>query len=293
MPELPEVETTRRKIEPLLRGRVIAGVEHDAPHKYRDTHLAVGRRVQGLSRRGKYLMLQLAAADAAEGGAHDLEFIVHLGMTGGFRLEPGQHTRVTLTLESDETGDGQHLFFNDPRRFGKMAVVRPGEYAGMPTLAAMGPEPLSEDFNAADFVRLAREAGAVKPWLLSQKPVSGVGNIYADESLWQGQIHPAQTRLTPGEGKKLYTAIREVMEKAVEAGGSSLGGGVGNYRQHDGVSGLFQHEHHVYGKGGQPCPRCGTDIVKTVLAQRGTHFCPKCQVLRERFKGQTVQRSNR
>ncbi len=286
MPELPEVETTRRKIEPLLRGRVIANVEHDAPHKYRDTHLAVGRRVQGLSRRGKYLMLQLAAADAAEADPHDLEFIVHLGMTGGFRLEPGQHTRVTLTTE-----DGQQMFFNDPRRFGKMAVVRPGEYATMPTLAAMGPEPLSEDFTEADFVKLAREAGAVKPWLLSQKPVSGVGNIYADESLWQAQIHPAQTRLTSAEGKKLYTAIREVMSKAVEAGGSSLGNGVGNYRQHDGVSGLFQLEHHVYGKGGQPCPRCGTDIAKTVLAQRGTHFCQKCQTLKERSKSLSVKGS--
>ncbi|GGO18562.1 DNA-formamidopyrimidine glycosylase [Deinococcus humi] len=282
MPELPEVETTRRKIEPLLRGRVIASVEHDAPHKYRDTHLAVGRRVQGLSRRGKYLMLQLASADAAEDDLHDLEFIVHLGMTGGFRLDSGPHTRVTLTLEPDGAGDSQQLFFHDPRRFGKMAVVRPGEYAGMPTLAAMGPEPLSEDFIEGDFVRLAREAGAVKPWLLSQKPVSGVGNIYADESLWQAQIHPAQTRLTAAEGQRLYTAIREVMAQAVDAGGSSLGNGVGNYRQHDGLSGLFQHEHHVYGRAGQPCPRCGTDIVKTVLAQRGTHFCPKCQVFEER-----------
>ncbi|GGL75678.1 formamidopyrimidine-DNA glycosylase [Deinococcus aerolatus] len=288
MPELPEVETTRRKIEPLLRGRVIANVEHDAPHRYRDTHLSVGRRVAGLSRRGKYLMLQLAPADAAAADPHDLEFIVHLGMTGGFRLEPGQHTRVTLTLEPDDTGEGQQLFFNDPRRFGKMAVVRPGDYAGMPTLAAMGPEPLSDDFTEADFVRLARGAGAVKPWLLSQKPVSGVGNIYADESLWQAQIHPAQTRLTPAEGNRLYAAIREVMARAVEAGGSSLGSGVGNYRQHDGVSGLFQLEHHVYGQAGQPCPRCGTDIVKTVLAQRGTHFCPRCQMLKERSKGQTA-----
>ena len=141
MPELPEVETTRRKIEPLLLDRTILEVQHDAPHKYRDTHLAAGRRVTGLSRRGKYLMLHLAAAEAAhDQGAdspHDLEFIVHLGMTGGFRLEGGKHTRVTLRTDA---GD---LYFDDPRRFGKMAVVRPGEYAGMPTLAAMGPEPLS------------------------------------------------------------------------------------------------------------------------------------------------------
>ncbi|MFC4637394.1 DNA-formamidopyrimidine glycosylase [Deinococcus hohokamensis] len=271
MPELPEVETTRRKIEPLLRGRVIERVIHDAPHRYRDTHLAEGRRVQGLSRRGKYLMLQLAAADAAEGDPHDLELIVHLGMTGGFRLEEGRHTRVTLT-----TDEGT-LHFDDPRRFGKMAVVRPGEYAGMPTLSAMGPEPLSDDFEQEAFVKAASSCGAVKPWLLSQKPVSGVGNIYADEALWQAQIHPAQTRLTPDEARRLYEAIRAVMGAAVEAGGSSLGDGLGNYRQHDGQSGAFQHAHHAYGRGGQPCDRCGTTIEKIVLGQRGTHFCPQCQ----------------
>lgn len=277
MPELPEVETTRRKIEPLLRGRVIANVEHDAPHKYRDTHLAVGRRVTGLSRRGKYLMLQLAAADAAEADPHDLEFIVHLGMTGGFRLERGGHTRVTLTLEPDDGGDGQQLFFNDPRRFGKMAVVRPGDYAGMPTLAAMGPEPLSDDFGEADFVRLAREAGAVKPWLLSQKPVSGVGNIYADESLWQARIHPAQTRLTAEEGGRLYAAIREVMGRAVSAGGSTLSDA--SYQQPDGRPGYFQLEHNAYDRAGLPCntPGCTGRIAKTVVGGRGTHFCPECQ----------------
>lgn len=275
MPELPEVETTRRKIEPLLRGRVITGVQHDAPHKYRNTHLAVGKRIRELTRRGKYLMLQLAAADAADDQPHELEFIVHLGMTGGFRLERGKHTRVTL-----ETEDGGVLHFDDSRRFGKMAVVRPGEYAGMPTLAAMGPEPLSSDFKEAEFIKLARQCGAVKPWLLSQKPVSGVGNIYADESLWQAKIHPAQTHLTAAEAERLYHAIREVMQAAVNAGGSSLGDGLTNYRQHDGEPGAFQHEHHAYGQDGKPCPRCGTDIIKVVLAQRGTHYCPKCQVLR-------------
>lgn len=274
MPELPEVETTRRKIEPLLAGRTILGVAHDAPHRYRDTGLAHGRRVSGLSRRGKYLMLHLAAAEAAPGDPHDLDLIVHLGMTGGFRLEEGPHTRVTLTT------DAGTLYFHDPRRFGKMAVVPAGEYAGMPTLVGMGPEPLSDDFREEDFARLATRAGAVKPWLLSQKPVSGVGNIYADESLWRACIHPAQTRLTREEAGRLYQAVRAVMHEAVEAGGSSLGDGLGNYRQHDGEPGAFQGRHAVYGRAGQPCPRCGTPIAKTVLAQRGTHFCPQCQVLR-------------
>lgn len=280
MPELPEVETTRRKIEPLLRGRIILKVAHDASHRYRDTHLAHGRRVSGLSRRGKYLLLHLAAADAAEDDPHDLELIVHLGMTGGFRLEKGPYTRVTLATDAGE------LYFNDPRRFGKMAVVPAGEYGGMPTLAAMGPEPLSDDFREEDFVRRAAGAGAVKPWLLSQKPVSGVGNIYADESLWRARVHPAQTRLNAQEAGRLYRAVREVMAEAVEAGGSSLGNGLGNYRQHDGELGFFQGQHAVYGRTGQPCPRCGTPIQKMVLAQRGTHLCPVCQKLRVEDKEQ-------
>ena len=275
MPELPEVETTRRKIEPLLRGRVIERIEHDAPHKYRNTEAAHGKRIKALTRRGKYMLLHLAAADAADDVPHELELIVHLGMTGGFRLEQGKHTRVTLHTE------GGVLHFDDSRRFGKWAVVAPGEYAGMPTLAAMGPEPLDDTFTETEFVKAAAHCGAVKVWLLSQKPVSGVGNIYADESLWMAKIHPAQTRLKPAEAKRLYQAIREVMRNAVDAGGSSLGNGVGNYRQHDGLSGLFQHQHHAYGRDGQPCERCGTDIRKIVLGQRGTHFCPKCQKLRQ------------
>ncbi len=107
-----------------------------------------------------------------------------------------------------------------------------------------------------------------------------MGNIYADESLWLSPPPPGADPPDAAEAARLYAAIREVMAAAVEAGGSSLGSGVGNYRQHDGLSGLFQHQHHVYGRAGQPCDRCGTGIVKTVLAQRGTHHCPQCQPLR-------------
>ncbi|WP_019587518.1 DNA-formamidopyrimidine glycosylase [Deinococcus apachensis] len=270
MPELPEVETTRRKIEPLLAGRTILSLTHDSPHRYRDTHLAHGRRVSRLSRRGKYLMLHLATAEAEGDDPHDLELIVHLGMTGGFRLEEGPHTRVTLTTDAGQ------LYFNDPRRFGKMAVVPAGEYRGMPTLLGMGPEPLGDEFQEEEFARQAAQAGAVKPWLLSQKPVSGVGNIYADESLWRARIHPAQTRLTREEAGRLYHAVREVMHEAVEAGGSTLR----DYAQHDGEIGEFQGNHIAYGQTGKPCPRCGTPIKKIVLGQRGTHFCPECQQLR-------------
>lgn len=271
MPELPEVETTRRRLEPLLLGQRIVRLEHDSPHKYHATEAAQGRLISAIERRGKYLIVRLD-----EGEAAPLDLILHLGMTGNFRLEPTPHTRLTIHLEG-----APPLHFHDPRRFGKVGVVPRGEYALFPTLGQMGPEPLTGDFVEAEFVRQAAQAGAVKPWLLSQKPVAGLGNIYVDEALWLSRIHPAQTRLKAAEARALYAAIREVLAQAVARGGSSLGNGVGNYRQHDGTQGGYTVHHHVYGKAGQPCERCGTPIVRTVVAQRGTHFCPQCQVIRE------------
>ncbi|ADV67973.1 DNA-formamidopyrimidine glycosylase [Deinococcus maricopensis] len=270
MPELPEVETTRRKLEPLLLGRTIVRIEHDAPDKYRDTHRAHGRVVRDLTRRGKYILARLQDPDGHE---DDAELIVHLGMTGGFRYEPGPHTRVTL-----HTDEGA-IYYQDARKFGKWAVVDPGAYASMPTLAGMGPEPLGDDFAVDAFVRAAATCGPVKPWLLSQVPVAGVGNIYADESLWRARIHPAQRRLTLDEATRLHAAIREVMAEAVQAGGSTLSDGT--YAQPDGLSGLFQQQHNAYARDGEPCARCGTTITKSVLAQRGTHHCPACQVRRD------------
>ena len=271
MPELPEVETTRLKIEPYLLGQRLSRLEHDASRRYQSTHLASGRTVSRLTRRGKYLLLHLE-----DPGQDNLELIVHLGMTGGFRFAATPYTRVTLHIE-----DAQPLYFQDSRRFGKMAVVQPGVYTGMPTLSGMGPEPLSETFSEQAFVRAVAGGGKmIKPWLLSQVPVAGVGNIYADESLWAAQIHPAQTRLKPAEVRRLYTAVRTTMQAAVEAGGSTLSDG--SYQQPDGLDGLFQTRHNVYDRAGKPCNRCGTPIVKTVLAQRGTHFCPKCQTLKMR-----------
>lgn len=267
MPELPEVETTRRRLTPLLLGARIERIEHDS-EKYRDTHLAAGRQIRALTRRGKYLLLRL------EGEGEPLELLFHLGMTGNFRLEPTPHTRLTLHLQG-----GQALHFHDPRRFGKVAVVRAGDYRLFPTLRDMGPEPL-EDFDEEEFVRRAAQAGAVKPWLLSQKGVAGLGNIYADEALWLSRIHPLQKHLSAKEARHLRSAIRTVLSEAVELGGSSLGNGSGNYRQLGGAQGGYAARHRVYGKAGQPCERCGAPILKTVVAQRGTHFCPQCQVLR-------------
>lgn len=271
MPELPEVETTRLKIEPYLLGQRLLRLEHGVSRRYQNTHLASGRTVTRLSRRGKYLLLHLE-----DPGQDSLELIVHLGMTGGFRFVATPHTRVTMHIE-----DAEPLYFQDVRRFGKMAVVQPGVYPGMPTLSGMGPEPLGETFSEQAFVRAVAGGGKmIKPWLLSQVPVAGVGNIYADESLWAAQIHPAQTRLKPAEVRRLYEAIRTTMQAAVEAGGSTLSDG--SYQQPDGLSGSFQTRHNVYDRAGQSCNRCGSEIIKTVLAQRGTHFCPKCQTLKLR-----------
>ncbi len=269
MPELPEVETTRRRIEPLLLGQRISALRHDSA-KYLATDEARGRTIGAVSRRGKYLLLRLDAPKTLP-----LELILHLGMTGHFRLEPTPHTRLVIELEGAPA-----LYFHDPRRFGKVVVVRQGDYALFPTLRHMGPEPLSDDFDQSEFVWRASQAGAVKPWLLSQKPVAGLGNIYVDEALWLTRLHPQQTRLNADEARKLHGAIREVLSQAVARGGSSLGSGVGNYRQHDGTQGGYTAEHHVYGKAGQLCGRCATPIVRTVVAQRGTHLCPECQVLR-------------
>lgn len=269
MPELPEVETIRLKIEPLVinkRIQRITGPDHTQidSQKYLNTIDAHDRLILALRRRGKYLIFVLE---------NDKELIVHLAMTGGWRTEATSHTRLVIHLED------KALYFHDPRRFGKVAVVDTGDYALFPTLQQMGPEPLSGDFQLDVFIQQAACASRVKPWLLSQKPVSGIGNIYADEVLWQAKIHPLQTQLQEPQAIKLYGAIRQTMQQAVTAGGSSLGKGQGNYRQHDGESGSYQDQHQVYGRTAKPCSRCGNSIMKINVAGRGTHFCPVCQVL--------------
>lgn len=264
MPELPEVETTRRILEPHLLGQKILKLEHSDPARYRRTELAEGQKVLATSRRGKYIILSLE---------HNLEAIVHLGMTGGFRFEPHRHTRVTLKLPT------QTLYYTDPRRFGKWWVVEAGDYSEIDLLKRMGPEPLSEVFALSPFkTALSKTSRKIKEVLLGQEAVAGVGNIYADESLWMSQIHPERSAqsLKPAEIKKLFEAIREVMGKAVEAGGSTLSDAT--YQQPNGEPGYFQFEHNAYDKTGELCKRCGKNLIqKTVVGGRGTHFCPECQ----------------
>jgi formamidopyrimidine-DNA glycosylase len=267
MPELPEVETTRRALEPFLLGRVITGISHTDPERYRNTLNAVGRKITKLERRGKYLIFRLE---------DDQDVIVHLKMTGGFRFpssseEIPRFERLRLSTEDTE------ISYVDSRRFGFWEVVPKDAWGHIGTLAAMGPEPLGEDFKLEPFAKAMAKVSKVKPALLSQKPVAGVGNIYADESLWQAKIHPEASKLSKAQSKHLHTAIIEVMTRAVKAGGSTLSDN--SYQQPDGNPGYFQLEHHVYDCVGKACSRCGTTIEKYWLGQRGTHFCPQCQKL--------------
>lgn len=278
MPELPEVETTRRALEPALLGRRVVAVEHVDPDRYRDTRLAVGRTVTGVDRRGKYLIVRLDETLGEPGlGEHGLDAIVHLKMTGGFRFpgasgsfeSPPRFERLRLRTDVGEVS------FVDSRRFGIWRVVPRGEHAGIEALRTMGPEPLTDDFRPDAFAEAMARTTRVKPALLGQRIVAGLGNIYADEALWEAGLHPEAGRLSREQSERLHAAIRNVLSRAVKAGGSTLSDAT--YQQPDGQSGYFQHQHRAYGQDGRPCERCGTIIMKYRLAQRGTHYCPVCQ----------------
>jgi formamidopyrimidine-DNA glycosylase len=191
-------------------------------------------------------------------------------MTGVFRLDISDpYTRASLTLDN-----GHRLIFKDVRRFGRIAVVDAGHYETIPTLAHLGPEPLSDAFDPGCFsLELSRTNAPVKPFLLSQRPVAGVGNIYADEALWVARIHPASRRVGPKRARVLHAAIREVLSAAIEREGTTFS----DYRMVDGASGRNANYLFAYGRGGEPCPRCGGPLRRIVLGGRGTTYCPRCQ----------------
>ncbi|MDQ3646755.1 MAG: bifunctional DNA-formamidopyrimidine glycosylase/DNA-(apurinic or apyrimidinic site) lyase [Actinomycetota bacterium] len=265
MPELPEVESVRRQLDPQLRGASVKDVSVDAiptvPRQFHRTELLVGRTIGSVGRRGKFLIAPL------DGG---LELIMHLGMTGSFSFDPPDpYARAQVRL-----GDGRVLVFRDPRRFGRLAVVEEGRYEPIPTLAKMGPEPLSDEFDPDRFAsELARTQVPVKPFLLSQRPVAGVGNIYADEALWAARIHPASRAVGPRRARRLHGAIREVLTGAIEREGTTFR----DFRMVNGASGRNASYLIAYGQAGRPCPRCGAPLRKVVLGGRGTTFCPSCQ----------------
>lgn len=264
MPELPEVETVRRGLEPLVVGRRIEDAWGHPSAKFADAALAVGPTVEQVGRRGKYLLLDLDDSR---------QLVVHLGMTGQLRLRPGPdvdpYVRAWWALD-----DGGVLELRDVRRFGRVAVLPAGEWAALPTLAAQGPEPWDPALDDGGLWRRLRPSRAqVKTQLLSQRPIAGVGNIYADEALWRAGVHPARRTVTRAQAERLLHELRVVLEQGIANGGTTLR----DYRTVDGGEGRNQLELGCYGRAGQPCLRCGTELRRMVVDARGTTFCPTCQ----------------
>ncbi|MBW3604263.1 MAG: bifunctional DNA-formamidopyrimidine glycosylase/DNA-(apurinic or apyrimidinic site) lyase [Actinobacteria bacterium] len=268
MPELPEVESVARQLRRRLVGRRIREVWADPQSRFVDVHAAAGAQVAGLRRRGKYLLAPLS-----DGRQATNELVMHLGMTGAFRFRgdgwaPDDYVRATFVL------DDAVLDFRDVRRFGRLTVVRAGDYAGIPTLDDLGPEPLGAHFRPEDFHRaLRRSRMPVKAQLLSQRPVAGVGNIYADEALWQARINPRARRIGRERAARLWETIREVLAAAIEREGTTFR----DYQMVNGRSGRNAGFLVAYGQQGRPCPRCGTALRKITVAGRGTTYCPSCQ----------------
>jgi formamidopyrimidine-DNA glycosylase len=271
MPELPEVESVARQLRPRLEGRRVVAVSSDPQARFSDVEAATGHRIMRLRRRGKYLLADLD---------DDRELVMHLGMTGSFRFRGelwgdgtlwagDPYVRATLRLD-----DGTVFDFRDVRRFGRLSVVPAGDYRTIATLAMLGPEPLSPDFQPDRFhAALAASRMAVKPLLLTQRPVAGVGNIYADEALWQARISPRARRVGRVRAHALWGAIRRVLAAAIEREGTSFS----DYQMVNGQEGRNAPFLRAYGRSGTPCNRCGTTLRKLVVGGRGTTFCPACQ----------------
>ncbi len=273
MPELPEVETVVRRLRVDVGGKRLVEAAFLWPklaaRPDATTFLALveGRRIEQVGRRGKYILLGL------EGGR---TWLVHLRMTGRFLylrddvpLPDEKHLRFLARFE-----DGSRLLFINPRKFARFCLVRDADSF----LSSLGVEPLSSQFTPATFAKgLRGRRQAIKPLLLSQRVVAGLGNIYACESLWRAGIDPRRAGgdLTMEEIARLRAAIVAVLEAAIQRGGSTLGDG--QYLTPDGARGEAQHALAVYGKAGQPCPRCGRPIVRYVQAGRSTYACPHCQ----------------
>jgi formamidopyrimidine-DNA glycosylase len=262
VPELPEVETVVRSIQPLV-GRRIVHAELGAARVFRGgdpqrmaARLA-GCRIGAIRRYGKFILISLA------GGGY---LLLHLGMTGRLLLSgrPGKHTHAIFTL------DRGLLQFDDSRQFGAIEIHE--EFPAR--LARLGPEPL--EIAAADFAHALRQRRTrIKALLLDQTFVRGVGNIYADEALFRAGIHPLAytARLRRDRALRLHRAVVEVLTEAIAAGGSS----VSDYVDADGRQGLFQVSHRVYQRTGQPCLNCGAAVRRVLVAQRSSHYCPRCQ----------------
>lgn len=272
MPELPEVENVRKSLADLVAGRKILELSAAYPRMVLtgfDQAKATleGQTIRGISRRGKYLIFEFDT----------FVLISHLRMEGKYRLEAldfvaGKHDHLFVKFS-----DGV-LVYQDVRKFGTWEILRREETAKYFENKKIGPEPTASTFDEAIFSeKLGQSKKKIKPYLLDQSLVAGLGNIYADEVLWQAKIHPERiaSDLTESSKKLLHDSIIEILQKAIKLGGSSIR----TYQNALGKSGTMQEELKVYGKTGQNCSRCATKIVKIKVAGRGTHFCPNCQHL--------------
>ncbi len=273
MPELPEVETIARDLVAALPGRRITAVwlgktDFLADPEALQTSLP-GCRISAVRRYGKFLLLDLLPSN---GAGRPGTLLVHLGMTGQLVVQPAAavlppHTHLVLTLD-----DGRQLRYTDVRRFGRIALVSAGELEV--SLARLGPDPL--EISETEFcARLGRRRAMIKALLLDQHTLRGLGNIYADESLWRAKIHPAEqaARLGTTRLKRLYRAVRQILQEAIRSRGSSIA----NYRDAAGAPGAYQRRHRVYGRDGKPCVRCRTKIRCMAVAGRSSYYCPRCQ----------------
>lgn len=294
MPELPEVETIVRDIRPSIMGKLINGMviksscqrnilKVDAERFYEQ---AIGGEILTVLRKGKYIILPLS---------NDNVIVMHLGMTGRILLRPGpsislgevpesidKHTHLVLELidPSDASMEGVkdvQLCFNDPRTFGKIYLledVEDIEVLDIPGLKTLGPDALG--ISHKEFQRMVQSKRAIKSVLLDQTKIAGIGNIYADEALFEAHVHPTRlgSSLNLEELSKLWFAVKSVLKEGIRFRGSSTS----DYLTADGSKGSYQDHHRVYRKTGQKCKDCGSTIQRMVIAQRGTHFCPTCQI---------------
>lgn len=283
MPELPEVENIVRDLQPKLCGKLIKEVEvvhHGiiAGQKNSFSRLLRNKKIKGLSRKGKCIVFDLS---------NGYELSIHLGMTGQLLYRQkgraiDRHIRMIFYLN-----DNLHeLRFADMRRFGWVSLRKPGENKNT-YLDNLGPDALALDLKGFKTC-LSNRTGTVKGLLLNQHIISGLGNIYTDESLYRAGIHPQKkvSTFTEQEIKRLHKVIRQVLEKAIVCGGST----VSAYRLPDGKKGEFQRQHKVYQRQGRSCPQCKTPIVRIRVAGRGTYFCPKCQKFHKKQPQSTPSR---
>jgi len=277
MPELPEVETVRRGLERFAVGRRVDGVEVGRERTVRRTSRQAvidgltDTTILAANRRGKYLLLPLDSGD---------EVMIHLRMSGQVLVAAAgadrpPHTHVVIHLD-----DGNEMWFVDPRTFGEVVVFDPDHVdVEIPDLAKLGPDPIADEITLRDFRRiLRRRHRQIKPLLLDQHVIAGIGNIYADEILHEARLRPDRLsdELSPASERRLHDAVHRILRQAIVQGGSTLGDA--QYVDLFGDWGTYQHAHVVYGRTGERCTTCGVGwIRRTVSAQRSTHYCPRCQ----------------